>query len=93
MENKEKEIHAHNTSKKKVETLKTEYTSMQNILLNELFMKMVKNITPIEFKAFTNKFIKLKEFTSSDTYDILMDKINENQEMYINKNKIFVLLA
>lgn len=84
MENKEKEIYLQNsnsTPKKKIDNLKADYTNMQNSLLTELFMKMVKNIIPIDYKSFTNKFIKLKEFSNNDTFDMLMEKIKDNQEM------------
>ena len=54
---------------------------MQKIILMELLKKLICNIMPIEFKLFAEKCLKLKELEAKDSLDIMIKKINDNQEM------------
>jgi hypothetical protein len=84
METKEKEIYSSLNSKKKNDNLKSEYSNLQGILLSELFKKLIRYITPVEYKIFSNKLIKMKEFDANDSIESIIEKVNENQEMYVN---------
>ena len=78
---REKEIISQN--KKKIEVAKNEYNNIQKVVLTELFKKLIMNIIPIELKIFCQKFLKLKEYDSNDSLEVIIDKINLNQEMYL----------
>ncbi len=82
MDSKEKEILNNNSSnKKKIENSKKEYKNIQAVCVIELLKKLIINITPIEYKIFSTKYIKLKEIEPSDPLDKLSSKIEENIEM------------
>ncbi len=87
METKEKEILS-GGNKKKSENLKKEFINIQTVTISELTRKLIKNSVPIEFKIFSNKYLKLKEFEPNDSLDRMTSKIDENIEMYylINLN-------
>jgi hypothetical protein len=72
------------TAKKKQETCKSEYDTLQRSVLTELFKKLLSNLMPIEFKNFSQKFLKLKDFDQKDTLEAIIEKITTNQEMYVN---------
>jgi hypothetical protein len=82
MENKEKEIYnTSSTQKKKLDTLKKDYTITQKNLLGDLFKKIIKSIMPIEFKIFSHKYIKLNDIEYGDSLEKIISKIDENIEM------------
>jgi hypothetical protein len=47
-----------------------------------MLKKLICNSIPIEFKLFSQKFLKLKEFSEKDSLDNIFKQISENQEMY-----------
>ena len=71
--------------------MKNEYIENQKILLNNLFIKQVKVMMPIECKIFQNKFIKVLLFKDDDSPDIILKKTIDNlkklNELYDFKNK------
>ena len=69
--------------------MKADYTNCQKLLLNQLIIKLVRYITPIEFKSFSNKFIKLKEFDPHDSIQSIIKKIDDNLEMYFLNYYVF----
>ena len=79
------------SNKKKVDVIKNEYIENQKILLNNLFIKQVKVMMPIECKIFQNKFIKVLLFKDDDSPDIILKKTIDNlkklNELYDFKNK------
>jgi hypothetical protein len=82
MENKEKDIFNTPTSqKKKLDTLKKDYSGIQKNLMGDLFKKVLKSIMPIEYKIFSQKYIKLKEIELGDSLEKITSKIDENIEM------------
>jgi hypothetical protein len=81
LESKEKELGTGN--KKKQENCKKEYESIQRSVLSELFKKLICNIMPIDFKLFAQKFLKLNEIEAKDNLDNIIQKLNDNGEMYI----------
>lgn len=58
-----------------------DYNQTQQNLISELFSKLLFNIVPLEFKLFSNKNIRLKEFSETDSLNELMSKIRDNHEM------------
>ena len=80
MDTKEKEILS-SGNKKKSENLKKEFINIQTGIITELSRKLLKNSVPIEFKIFSNKYLKLKEFEPNDSLDNMTKKIDENIEM------------
>ena len=90
LEKNEKEIEKC-SNKKKVDVIKNEYIENQKILLNNLFIKQVKVMMPIECKIFQNKFIKVLLFEENDSPEIILNKIIDNlkqlNELYDFKNK------
>ena len=90
LEKNEKEIEKC-SNKKKVDLIKNEYIENQKILLNNLFIKQVKVMMPIECKIFQNKFIKVLLFKDDDSPDIILKKTIDNlkklNELYDFKNK------
>ena len=90
LEKNEKEIE-NCSNKKKVDVIKNEYIENQKILLNNLFIKQVKVMMPIECKIFQNKFIKVLLFQDDDSPDIILKKTIDNlkklNELYDFKNK------
>ena len=90
LEKNEKEIE-NCSNKKKVDVIKNEYIENQKILLNNLFIKQVKVMMPIECKIFQNKFIKVLLFKDDDSPDIILKKTIDNlkklNELYDFKNK------
>ena len=87
MENKEKEINRNystNPNSKqtfKNETTKRHYDNLQKNLLVELFKKLIKNSIPIEYKVFSNKYLKIRKIESNDTLEKIIQKIDENVQM------------
>ncbi len=90
LEKNEKEIE-NCTNKKKIDSMKNEYIENQKILLNNLFIKQIKVMMPIECKIFQNKFIKVLLFKDDDSPDIILKKTIDNlkklNELYDFKNK------
>ncbi len=90
LEKNEKEIE-NCTNKKKIDSMKNEYIENQKILLNNLFIKQIKVMMPIECKIFQNKFIKVLLFQDDDSPDIILKKTIDNlkklNELYDFKNK------
>lgn len=86
MEKTEKEIISSmniNAPKKKLEALKQEYARLQKSILTDLFKKTLNIITPIEFKIFASKYLRLKnlEQKPGENLDKTISNINDNQEM------------
>ncbi len=49
--------------------------------MTELFRRILRNIVPIEFKVFFNKYIKMQELETEDSLDNMVNKIKINCEM------------
>jgi hypothetical protein len=80
LDNKEREIN-NTTNKKKQENWRKEYDGLQRTVLSELFKKIICNIMPIDFKLFSQKFLKLNELEGKDNLDTIIQKLSENSEM------------
>ena len=66
---------------KKIEFTKKEYLNEQKILLNEIFIKQVDLLMPIDCKLFLNKFIKLKQINPKDSIDNNYQNIKSNMDL------------
>ena len=80
LEEKEKEIELA-TNKKKVELNTSIYVNNQKFVINNLFIKQINNMMPIDCKVFQNKFIKLAQIENDDNIEIILNKINNNIKM------------
>jgi hypothetical protein len=80
LEEKEKEIELA-TNKKKVEMNTSIYINNQKLIINNLFIKQINNMMPIDCKVFQNKFIKLAQIENDDNIEIILNKINNNIKM------------
>jgi len=60
-------------------TAKQEYYKIQTKLLHELFKKMMRCLLPINFKSFDNKLLNLKDVTTFESFDDLLEMIVHNQ--------------
>lgn len=69
------------THKKKIEENKKEYLTNQRRLLNEIFVRQITLMMPIECKLFQNKFLKMVLFEYDDTSPVILNKINTNIQM------------
>ena len=78
---KEEEIKNKISEKKNDELSINEYTQHQQILLDELFRRILRDIIPIEFKLFSNKFIKIHELEQDDSLECMVNKIKKNYDM------------
>jgi hypothetical protein len=93
MESKEKEIlNTISSNKKKLDHSKKEYNNIQVACISELIKKLIKNITPIEYKIFSNKYIKLREIEQNDPLDKIRTKIEDNIQMYKIIIYLFLIL-
>jgi hypothetical protein len=82
LETKEKELlESRDLSKKKIDTLRVDYSTLQKSLLTELYKKILRIVTPLEFKVFSNKFLKLKDHSSNDSLESMINNISDNEEM------------
>lgn len=78
---KEEEATQENVSDTKVEEIKKEYKNAQNWLQEELIIKFIQSLVPLEYKIFYKKFLKLESVGKEDNLESVENKINKNIKM------------
>jgi len=70
---KEKEINYNDN-----EDVYKEYSNIQKNVLNQIIKQELKISMPIKCKLFAEKYLKLENFDDSDSYNVILNKIEKN---------------
>ena len=80
---KREEFNIISNNLEKDQTIINKYVNKQKKIIRNLLIKQIDIITPVKFKTFQNKFLKLEDIKEDDSIAVIKNKINNNLEIII----------